>query len=186
MFSNQYLLNVLKDPIWKHQKDREDKTTDPGFDRAAWRDKHAAFAQSTSPRWTKAIAAQYGNAKTKYASVGYCFGAPYVVDTISEGGIASAAAFAHPTALTEGHFKGIKQPLFLSCAEHDAMFPAEKRHQAENIMTAEGKKYQVQLFQGVSHGFAVRCNLDDPYERYVKEQSYRGIIEWFNFWLKRA
>ena len=41
----------------------------------------------------------------------------------------------------------------------------------------------MQLFQGVGHGFAVRCDLEVPYERFVKEQSYRGMVEWFNFWL---
>jgi dienelactone hydrolase len=61
----------------------------------------------------------------------------------------------------------------------------EKRQKAQRILQEGGKKYQFQLFQGVSHGFAVRCNLDDPYERYVKEQSYRGIVEWFNFWLSQ-
>jgi dienelactone hydrolase len=86
--------------------------------------------------------------------------------------------------LTEEQFKGIEKPLLLSCAEHDQAFPAEQRHHAEDILKEAGKKYQVQLFQGVSHGFAVRCNLEDPYERYVKEQSYRGIVEWFNFWLE--
>jgi dienelactone hydrolase len=179
------ILNIGQDPISKHQKSQDDKTTDPGFDRAAWREKHSSFAKSTSPKWIKTIAAKYGSNKTKYAAVGYCFGAPYVIDAISADGITPAGAFAHPTALTEDQFRGIQKPLLLSCAENDQAFPAERRHQAEDILKEEGKKYQVQLFQGVNHGFAVRCNLDDPYERYVKEQSYRGIVEWFNFWLEQ-
>jgi hypothetical protein len=31
-------------------------------------------------------------------------------------------------------------------------------------MKSEKKVYQFQLFSGVVHGFALRCNLNDPYE----------------------
>lgn len=100
-------------------------------------------------------------------------------------GFISAGAFAHPAALTDEQFQNIMKPLLLSCAEDDHAFPAEKRQRAEKLLQEGGKKYQIQLFQGVSHGFAVRCNVDDPYERFVKEQSYRGIVDWFTFWLSQ-
>ncbi|KAF2665058.1 alpha/beta-hydrolase [Microthyrium microscopicum] len=170
------------DPIWKHQN--ADKSVKPDFDRAAWRDKHVAFAKATVPKWTKAIADKYGKDTTKYVCAGYCFGATYVLDSLTKGFI-SAGAFAHPGSLTEEQFQNVDKPLLLSCAEKDHAFPPGKRNKAQAILEEGQKKYQVQLFQGVSHGFAVRCNLEDPYERYVKEQSYRGIVEWFNFWLSQ-
>lgn len=175
----------MQDPVWKHRKDKDDKTTDPDFDYAAWRDKHASFARATVPKWTKAIAATYGKETTKYCCVGYCFGAPYVLDSLTADGFITAGAFAHPGALTDEQFHNLAKPLLLSCAENDHAFPPEKWQKAVGMLKEGGKKYQLQLFQGVSHGFAVRCNLDDPYERYVKEQSYRSIVEWFNFWLSQ-
>jgi dienelactone hydrolase len=177
--------HITQDPVWKHRKDKTDKTTDPGFDHAAWRDKHVSFARATVPKWTKAIADKYGKETTKYCCVGYCFGAPYVLNSLTADGFISAGAFAHPGALTDEQFQNLSKPLLLSCAENDHAFPPEKRQRAQKILQEGGKKYQFQLFQGVNHGFAVRCNLDDPYERYVKEQSYRGIVEWFNFWLSQ-
>ena len=87
--------------------------------------------------------------------------------------------------LTDEQFHNVDKPLLLSCAENDHAFPTEKRQVAQKILEEGKKRYQFQLFQVVSHGFAVRCNLDDPYERFVKEQSYRGIVEWFNFWLSQ-
>lgn len=51
------------------------------------------------------------------------------------------------------------------------------------MMIEQKKQYQVQLFQGVEHGFALRGNMENPYERYCKEQSLKGIIEWCDFWL---
>ncbi len=30
-----------------------------------------------------------------------------------------------------------------------------------------------------------RSNIDNPYERYTKEQSLTSIAAWFNFWLSQ-
>ena len=56
------------------------------------------------------------------------------------------------------------EPLFLSCAEIDHTFPNEFRNRAVDIMQAEKKRFQVQLFQGVEHGFALRGDVNNPYE----------------------
>ena len=68
------------------------------------------------------------------------------------------------------------------------------------MLQADSKPYQVQLFSGVAHGFALRCDLSKPWERkytkfvnvradnlpgYAKEQSFKGIVAWFNFWLSK-
>lgn len=75
-------------------------------------------------------------------------------------------------------------------------------------MQSGKKTYQLQLFSGVEHGFALRGNMDNAYEStvahaksyscgalairkllltpatgYVKEESLRAIIQWFDFWL---
>lgn len=55
-------------------------------------------------------------------------------------------------------------PLLLSCAEHDGAFDTAARNKAVDILQSGGRKYHLQLFQGVSHGFASRGDLDDPYE----------------------
>jgi len=55
------------------------------------------------------------------------------------------------------------EPIFLSCAEIDSRFPNDFRNRAVDIMQAEKKKFQLQLFQGVEHGFAVRGSDSDPY-----------------------
>lgn len=59
----------------------------------------------------------------------------------------------------------IIEPLFLSCSEIDHTFPTEARNRAIDILNAGHKKYHLQLFSGVEHGFALRGNPDDPYER---------------------
>lgn len=56
-------------------------------------------------------------------------------------------------------------PLFLSCAETDHTFPTESRNKAIDMLIKDKKPYGVQIFSGVAHGFALRCDLEVPYER---------------------
>ncbi|KAI0124805.1 Alpha/Beta hydrolase protein [Xylariales sp. AK1849] len=173
------------DPVWKHRKTRHDRTTDPNFDYEAWKLKHTTFADERVPIWVQAVKEQYGKPETKYACVGYCFGAPYVCNELAEYGTASVGAFGHPAFLKEDHFEKLKKPLFMSCSEIDHTFPTDSRNKAVDILNTKHKPYHLQLFSGVEHGFALRGNMDDPYERWVKEESLRGISEWFNFWLSQ-
>ncbi|KAF2735117.1 alpha/beta-hydrolase [Polyplosphaeria fusca] len=170
------------DSVWKHRKHRTDTETELGFDYEAWKQKHTAFANEAVPKWVRAIRTSYGKPATKYCCVGYCFGAPYVCDELA-GSTCSAGAFAHPAFLKEHHFRNLKKPLFLSCAEVDHTFDTESRNKAIEIMNEGKKEYQLQLFSGVEHGFALRGNMEDKYERWVKEQSLKRIVDWFDFWL---
>ncbi|KAJ7666994.1 Alpha/Beta hydrolase protein [Mycena polygramma] len=160
----------LGDPIHNH--------TEEGFDRDAWIGKKRATAQELAPKWVEAVRKQYG-ADSKYCAVGYCFGGPFVMNLGGTDDIVVSAAFAHPAFLTEDQFKNLKHPLLLSCAESDFTFPAEFRRRAEDILVEVKAQYQVQLFSGVSHGFATRGDSAQPDNRYAKEESARGIIGWF-------
>ncbi|ETS73290.1 hypothetical protein PFICI_14895 [Pestalotiopsis fici W106-1] len=171
------------DPVTKHRKDRHDITTEPGFDFEAWKLKHTTFSDQAVPHWIKAVQEEYGKLQAKFACVGYCFGAPYVCKELAEGGSCVVGAFAHPAFLKESHFRNLTQPLFLSCSEIDHTFSTDSRNHAIGILKSESKKYHLQLFSGVEHGFALRGNPEDPYQRWVKEQSLQGIIGWLKFWL---
>lgn len=72
--------------------------------------------------------------------------------------------FAHPAFLKEHHFRNLKAPLFLSCAEIDHTFGTESRNKAVDMMIEDGKEYNLQLFHGVEHGFALRADLSNPYQ----------------------
>lgn len=47
----------------------------------------------------------------------------------------------------------------------DHTFPLEARQLALDILQSGQKIYQFQLFSGVEHGFALRGNMKNPYER---------------------
>ncbi|TDZ48278.1 Protein AIM2 [Colletotrichum trifolii] len=179
------------DPISKYRTSMTEPPP-PDFDQAAWRTKHWTFAVENLPKWTSAVREQHDGhvpgKETRYACTGYCFGAPFVCDLLA--GVAgdgepvvSAGAFAHPTSLKEDHFSNIKKPLLLSCADTDKAFPSESRRKAIDVLQREKKEYHLQLFYGVSHGFAVKSDPADPYQRWCKEQGLRAMVDWFDLWL---
>ncbi len=160
----------------------------PEFDHAAWRNKHFSFATEMVPKWAAAVRDRFGgsSATTKYACVGYCFGAPFVCGLLA-GDLVSAGAFAHPVPAQGGALHGteasvplqphrawsslltalrLQTPLLLSCAEGRQGFSTRSpRRTAVDLLQSHGKKYHVQLSQGVSHGFAVKGDPEDPYQR---------------------
>ncbi|KAH7886374.1 dienelactone hydrolase [Phlebopus sp. FC_14] len=131
------------------------------------------------PKWFDAVKAVYGTDTTKYCAVGYCFGASFVMDLAADGSIV-AGALAHPAFLDESHFEKINRPVLLSCAEDDHTFPLPSRRRGEDIMIENKKTYYFQVFSGVKHGFAVRGDPSIDQQRWAKEESARGIKEWFS------
>ncbi|KAH7921534.1 alpha/beta-hydrolase [Leucogyrophana mollusca] len=152
----------------------------PDDERNAWIAAARAPAIAAFPKWVEAVKARYGTAGTKYCAVGYCFGASFTIE-LAATDVVEAAALAHPANLEESHFENLKKPLLLSCPEYDFTFPTESRRRAEDIMVARKCRYYFQVFSGVKHGFAVRGNPDVPHERWAKEESARGIKEWFTW-----
>jgi len=158
------------DPIHLH-------TSDPKFDRPAWIAKSRKRATDVTPGWINAVREKYG-ADAKYNAVGYCFGGPFALEIATTDNVV-AAAFAHPAFLNEDHFKKLKKPLLLSCAETDHTFPSESRRRAEDILAEIKATYHVQLFSGVVHGFATRGDPAVEHIRWAKEESARSVINWF-------
>ncbi|KAF8532101.1 Alpha/Beta hydrolase protein [Gautieria morchelliformis] len=155
----------------------------PGFDMYAWFDTSLARARVITPKWIDTVMEEYGNAKTQYSTVGYCFGAPFVCDLLATDRVKSGA-IAHPAFLDEDHFRKLTKPLLLSCAEVDLTFPNKPRHTAEDILAEIKATYHFQLFSGVEHGFALRGNMENENERWAKEQSAKGIVSWWNRFIK--
>ncbi|KAG1736990.1 Alpha/Beta hydrolase protein [Suillus lakei] len=151
----------------------------PGRDLQEWVLEARQPAIDAFPAWLDAVKEKYGTEKTKYCAVGYCFGAPFVMDMCSDGTIV-AGALAHPAFLEESHFEKLDGPILLSCAEDDFLFPLAPRRRAEDIMVSRKCTYYLQVFSGIKHGFAVRGDPDIETERWAKEESARGIKEWFD------
>ncbi|GAB1315353.1 Hydrolase tropI [Madurella fahalii] len=124
----------------------------------------------------KALKEEYGI--TKIGGVGYCFGAKYVVRHYKDG--IKVGYVAHPSFVDEDELEAITGPLAISAAETDSIFPAEKRHRSEEILKKTGQPYQINLFSGVEHGFAMRGDPSIKVERFAKEQAFLQAVTWFD------
>ncbi|CCM03821.1 uncharacterized protein FIBRA_05970 [Fibroporia radiculosa] len=164
-------------------------------------------AKQLAPVWIDAARAQFGSPQTKWATVGYCFGAPFVMDCLAQDWIV-CGAFGHPAVLNDNHFRNIKRETAptLLCrrvqnyatyhahenantmvrAEVDHTFPLEFRRRAEDILIEKKATYHIQVFSDVSHGFALRGNVNDPVAKWAKEQSAESILSWINLFSAKA
>ncbi|THU91063.1 alpha/beta-hydrolase [Dendrothele bispora CBS 962.96] len=159
---------------------------EPGFDRQAWMKKSQVQAAEVLPKWYEAVKEMYGTcADANYCSVGYCFGAPYVLEWTTTGEIV-AGAFAHPAFLNEDHFRGVKRPLLMSCAETDHTFPLPARRRAEDLLIEAKAQYHIQVFSGVAHGFALRGDPNIPDTRWAKEECASCVVRWFNRFINES
>lgn len=50
-------------------------------------------------------------------------------------------------------------------------------------MQKTGQPYQINLYSGVVHGFAVRCDLSKKIEKFSKEQAFLQAVQWFDEYL---
>ncbi|KAH0531207.1 hypothetical protein TsFJ059_000069 [Trichoderma semiorbis] len=115
-------------------------------------------------------------------AVGYCFGANYVVRHLKNGYI-DVGYIAHPSFVQEDELASISGPLSITAAETDLIFPAESRYKSEVILRKIGQPYQIFLFSGVIHGFAVRGDISRKDQKAAKEHAFQQAINWFNTWL---
>ena len=118
----------------------------------------------------------------KLGGVGYCFGAKYVARFLGKG--IDAGAMAHPSFVAMEEIKAIGGPLTIAAAETDHIFPEEKRHETEKILKEWKKTYQMILYSGVEHGFAVRADLSQREVKFAQEATLLQQLQWFDEWLK--
>lgn len=173
---------------------------------ATWRDNH--LPETVDPVVEAAVKELKENhGIKKIGTVGYCFGAKFVVRFLKKG-VTDAGYVAHPSWVLESELKAIEGPLSIAAAggfspillpsqgevvfgdnidhgvEIDGAFPAEKRHETEQILLESKLPYQINLYSGVSHGFAVRGDLKNRVAKYAKEQAFFQAVFWFDEHLK--
>ncbi|RAQ59960.1 dienelactone hydrolase [Aspergillus flavus] len=173
----------LGDPVTKYSAT---PLSDPKFDFEAWKTRHLRASEEVAAKWVNGVKAQYGTTDdVKFACVGYCWGARFVCQQLSAEGICKAGAIAHPSFLKESDIFKVKEPILFSVPATDKLFEPTERNSTVETLTENGQQFNMQIFAKVGHGFASRARLTDPYERWAKEQSFKGILDWFDFWLAK-
>ncbi|KKK24001.1 dienelactone hydrolase family protein, partial [Aspergillus ochraceoroseus] len=114
----------------------------------------------------------------RIGAVGYCFGGKYTCRFLKPGKV-DAGYTAHPSFITEEELASISGPLSIAAAEIDPIFTTALRHKSEEILIDTKQPWQINLYSGVSHGFAVRSDLSVPHFKFAKEQAFAQAISWF-------
>ncbi|KAH0199009.1 alpha/beta-hydrolase, partial [Aureobasidium melanogenum] len=135
--------------------------------------------------WVQSVVAEYGKQGTKFACVGYCWGARFVCHQLSTQGICKVGAVAHPSFLKESHVEAVQAPLYIVAPADDELFPQEQRNRTQEILTKGETHFSVQVYSGVGHGFATRANLEDPHARSAKEQCFKNFVDWLDHWISK-
>lgn len=124
---------------------------------------------------------------TKVGAVGYCFGAKYVVRFL--GGEKARTQYldvgflAHPSFVDEEELRAVKGPVAIAASEVDGIFTTDLRHKSEAILAEIGVPWQIYLYGSVSHGFAVRGDLQDRRLKFAMEAAFEQAVRWFGEWL---
>lgn len=120
----------------------------------------------------------------RVGAVGYCFGGKYVVRHLAGDSGVDAGFIAHPSFVEEDEVAAVAAPLSVAAAETDAVFTRELRARTEEILRGKGNVYQVCLYSGVEHGFAVRRGVEDRAERFAMDQALRQAVAFMDAWLE--
>ncbi|KAH8898382.1 dienelactone hydrolase [Thozetella sp. PMI_491] len=116
----------------------------------------------------------------RVAATGYCYGGRYSIRLAGKG--ADAAFAAHPSLWEDAEVLAIKKPVSIAAAENDSLMPPAKRASLEALLHNTTLGYQVSLYSGTSHGFGVRANVSDPWQKYGKETAFLQAVRWFDTW----
>ncbi|KAL9091409.1 MAG: hypothetical protein Q9165_004795 [Trypethelium subeluteriae] len=148
------------------------------FDIGTWRQGHGN--ERVDPIVEATIKEMRSNLGVKkIGAVGYCFGAKYVFRFLKDG-LIDAGFVAHPSFVDAEEVKSITGPISIAAAETDQIFPAPKRRETEDMLKDMSVPYQLSLYSGTSHGFAVRADLSQPQIKWAKEQAFYQAVQWFD------
>ncbi|KAF2667262.1 alpha/beta-hydrolase [Microthyrium microscopicum] len=169
---------VLMPDYFKGDPQPQDRT---GFNSTGWAARHPQAEIEQFVGQTVDYAKSLG--VKKLGAAGFCFGGPYVVRILAGKGV-DVGLIAHPGKFSDEELNAIKGPLSVAAAETDQSLPPARRHEVESLLQKKNATYQINLYSGVSHGFAVRIDLNDPKQVFAKESAFYQAKFWFDQWLK--
>jgi dienelactone hydrolase len=136
------------------------------------------------------------------AAAGYCWGGQWVVELCSnkeeymvDGKPLVVCGFtAHPSRLkVPTDIESVVHPLSIAAAGIDQQIPMAKAKQIEDILKAktaktkdQGVEHEFVMYEDVHHGFAVRADENEGYERECGKKAEDQAVRWFTKWSERA
>ena len=133
-------------------------------------------------------------------AAGYCFGGKYVCLLASElpddvahgqrapkdeekgmvktGPVIKCGTFAHGTMITKEDLESIKSPISIVAVEKDQLFPDDVRIAGKEHLDGEKAEYEMEVYPGVPHGFAVVGEYSDPKIQDAQRKAFEQMVRW--------
>ena len=130
-------------------------------------------------------------------AVGYCFGGKYVLSLAGDGVVGDVAGqgeeeqgivrrgpevkagiCAHGTLVGREDLRGVKSPVQIVCVEEDPLFPGDVLEEGKRWMSENGVDYEVEVYEGVPHGFAVVGEYESKGIMDAQARAFDGMVRW--------
>jgi dienelactone hydrolase len=139
----------------------------------------------------RALRADPATADTKIGVVGFCWGGQYSIllgqndsghGSTESKPLVDAAFTAHPAQFEiPEDIKKVKVPLSMALAENDLWVPPKEAQILKKLEKEE--PYEVVIFEGTKHGFALRCDEKDEVQMAAAEKAEEQALGWFKKWI---
>ncbi|KAG6830055.1 hypothetical protein H0H87_009405 [Tephrocybe sp. NHM501043] len=120
----------------------------------------------------------------KIGCVGYCYGGSAALRLGSKDFFKSIAIF-HPGPFTVEDARSIKAATFWGCAAVDRAVSTKLLNETEALYAARKGTdtfvdYEIKIYEGTLHGFAIRPDLTNPAVKEAYEAALENTVSWFN------
>lgn len=112
-------------------------------------------------------------------ATGYCFGGRYIFRLLKRPGVLTAGFTAHPSFAEPEDLRNATAPLSIAAAEVDAQFPRDVRGKSEEALAESEQRWEVKVYGGTEHGFAVRGEEGEEWAEWVRVGAREQAEKWF-------
>ncbi|GKZ67465.1 hypothetical protein AnigIFM50267_001855 [Aspergillus niger] len=125
------------------------------------------------------------SAYPRVGAIGFCYGGWAVFQLAARGPeLLSCISTAHPTLLTEKDIAAGRVPAQILAPEHDHRLTPELKEFCNRVIPELGLPYEYVFFPRMSHGFAVRADVNDELQKAELARAKRAAVHSFNEWLQ--
>lgn len=115
----------------------------------------------------------------KVGAIGFCYGGWAILRLAADPLLIDAVSTAHPSLVEKSEIDAVKKPVQFLSPENDQMYTEELKAYTHEAMPKTGVPWEYVYFPGLNHGFATRCDPNDPKQKEGLERAKRSAVAWF-------